>query len=579
MPSTDREERTWVRGAKGGIVADLESLFRRHWPRAYRTAYLIVHDVRSAEEIAQEAFLASIRTLDRFGRDRPFGPWLYRTLVMHAMDGARARAARRGPSRQALLEVPDPLGWSQPVIDPLADEASAALAVGLGFLSSEQRAGIVLRYLLEYAPGEIAEVLDLSRRGLSARLQRDRDYLEARLGPQRPLSAHELQGYLLSIPLPDEASAEERSWELVRAAYMTREPAERVRRFPWRVLLVVLLAAAGVALGVTSAGSELGGWIRDQIGREQVIEVPPPLPPEAALPAAGRVLAITDDSALLVEQDGSSRSLGNYAGAAWSPDGDFVVAWSDRELLALDPEEPAFVHWQVSRPRIAAARYSSSGFRVAYLSGGSLRIVVGNGTDDRELSAEAARVAPAWRPGREEILAFVRADGRVTVIDADSGEVFWRTAQLPDPVGLAWSDDAALLAVLAERALRLYEAPRRLLRTVRLGQGATGVAIAARPGGREVAYAVLEEQPERTSIYLAGEDGEPRIVFSGAGRIGDFAWSPDGRLLLVAWESADQWLYLPAEDSTAVAAITGVQVRFGSAGFPHVAGWCCAEQS
>jgi RNA polymerase sigma-70 factor (ECF subfamily) len=576
MPSTDREERTLVRGAQGGAVADLESLFRRHWPRAYRAAYLIVHDLRSAEEIAQEAFLAGVRSLDRFGRDRAFGPWLYRTLVMRAVDGARARAARRGSSRKALLEVPDPLGWSQPVIDPLADESSAALATGLGFLSPEQRAGIVLRYLLQYSPGEIAEVLDLSRRGVSARLQRDRDYLEARLGPHRPLSAHELQGYLLSIAVADEATVEDRSWDLVRAAYMTREPAERTRRLPWRALAVMLLVAAGVALGVTPAGSDVGNWIRDRIGRERVVEVQPPPPPEARLPADGRVLAVSGEGTLLVEQDGSSRSLGIYAGAAWSPDGAFVVAWRDDELLALDPGEPDFVHWQVAHPRIASARYSSSGFRVAYLSGDTLRIVVGNGTEDRELSGEAAPVAPAWRPGREEILAFARADGRVTVIDADSQEVFWRTARQPGPVALAWSDDAALLGVLTEGAIRLYEAPRRLLRTVRFERGAAGAALAARPGKREFAYSVLGGEPPHSSVYVTGETGQPRLVFAGAGRIGELAWSPDGRYLLVAWEAGDQWLFFPAEDDGALVTVVGVSAQVGGGSFPQASGWCCA---
>ena len=59
-------ERAWIRGAQRGSVSDLEALFREHWSRAYRAAYLVVHDAAAAEDIAQEAFLAAVRALDRF---------------------------------------------------------------------------------------------------------------------------------------------------------------------------------------------------------------------------------------------------------------------------------------------------------------------------------------------------------------------------------------------------------------------------------------------------------------------------------------------------------------------------------
>ena len=48
MAGSQRDERAWVRGAQRGSVADLEALFRHHWPRAYRAAYLVVHDSAAA---------------------------------------------------------------------------------------------------------------------------------------------------------------------------------------------------------------------------------------------------------------------------------------------------------------------------------------------------------------------------------------------------------------------------------------------------------------------------------------------------------------------------------------------------
>jgi len=181
MAGPGRDERAWIEGAQAGVVSDLEALFRLHWPRAYRAAYLVVHDHAGAEDIAQEAFLAAVRSLDRFDRSRPFGPWLHRIVVNRSIDWARGRASRRetpaGDELDATVASPPP-GAGGPHTDPDA----RALASGLATLPPEQRAVIVLRYLLEYTPGEIADLLELPRGTVNSRLRRGLDELQARLG-------------------------------------------------------------------------------------------------------------------------------------------------------------------------------------------------------------------------------------------------------------------------------------------------------------------------------------------------------------------------------------------------------------
>src|SRR5207237_9522501 len=108
MAGASRHERAWVRGARAGSAADVEALFRHHWPLAYRAAYLVVHDAAAAEDIAQEAFLAAVRALDRFDRRRPFGPWLHRIVVNRAIDWSRRREPRREAGRAALAEPAAP---------------------------------------------------------------------------------------------------------------------------------------------------------------------------------------------------------------------------------------------------------------------------------------------------------------------------------------------------------------------------------------------------------------------------------------------------------------------------------------
>jgi len=167
--AASRHERAWVRGARAGSAADVEALFKHHWPLAYRAAYLVVHDAAAAEDIAQEAFLAALRALDRFDRRRPFGPWLHRIVVNRAIDWARARALR---AEAELADVPGP---------EARPELSDGVAVALARLSPEHRAVIVLRHLLEYTPGEIAELLDLPRGTVNSRLRRGLDELQRRV--------------------------------------------------------------------------------------------------------------------------------------------------------------------------------------------------------------------------------------------------------------------------------------------------------------------------------------------------------------------------------------------------------------
>jgi RNA polymerase sigma-70 factor (ECF subfamily) len=169
MVGSRRDERAWVRGAQAGSASDFEALFRAHWPRAFRAAYLVVHDAAAAEDIAQESFLAAVRALDRFDRRRPFGPWLHRIVVNRAIDWARSRALR------AEVElVGDAASSSEP-----ADRGDAdALASAIRRLSPEHRAVFVLRYHLGYTPGEIASLLELPRGTVNSRLRRGLDALK-----------------------------------------------------------------------------------------------------------------------------------------------------------------------------------------------------------------------------------------------------------------------------------------------------------------------------------------------------------------------------------------------------------------
>jgi RNA polymerase sigma-70 factor (ECF subfamily) len=171
----DRSDAALIRAARDGSEAALEILFRRHWPRAHRAAFLVCQDRAGAEDIAQEAFLAALRSLGRFDRRRPFAPWLHRIVVNRAIDWTRMRAARHETASGTLPDHP-----AQADAEP-DDDLLAALAE----LAPDHRAVIVMRYLQDLSPGEIARALGLPRGTVNSRLRRGLDKLSQQIDRER----------------------------------------------------------------------------------------------------------------------------------------------------------------------------------------------------------------------------------------------------------------------------------------------------------------------------------------------------------------------------------------------------------
>ena len=158
-----------MRAAQRGSEEAVTELFERHWHDLHRAALLITGDAAAAEDIAQEAFLAALRALPRFDVRRPLAPWLHRIAVNRAIDFSRARALRR--------EV----GGQPPERASAAPAADDAITAALAQLAPDHRAVIVLRYLLELTPGEIAAVLEVPRGTVNSRLRRGLDALAGAL--------------------------------------------------------------------------------------------------------------------------------------------------------------------------------------------------------------------------------------------------------------------------------------------------------------------------------------------------------------------------------------------------------------
>jgi WD40 repeat protein len=206
-------------------------------------------------------------------------------------------------------------------------------------------------------------------------------------------------------------------------------------------------------------------------------------------------------------------------------------------------------------------------------------VVVGNGENDHELVGPAGTVAPAWRPGSSRnVLAYGDPDGRLHVIDVDTGEQLWSTAAGPALTQLAWSPDGRrLLALSLGERQRIYDGRGRPAGVLELPAGHVAVRAAFAPNGDALAYTEFGLSSGRSALVLV-KGGSSHTLFPAAGRLQDVAWSPDGRWLLLTWPSADQWLFLRGPGVRRIVAVPGVGREFdpggtGTGAFPRVAGW------
>jgi dipeptidyl aminopeptidase/acylaminoacyl peptidase len=384
----------------------------------------------------------------------------------------------------------------------------------------------------------------------------------------------ELRNRLLGDALPGEVEAGQRSWEVVRAAYATRERVPWIERHSRALIALAVIAALAVA-AVTPPGRALVESVRDKVAGETPTE-----PALFRLPTGGRLLVESAQGAWVARQDGSKRRLGAYEAASWSPRGLFVVATRRHQVVALEPDKTDRVRWTVTRPgRVTDARWAPSGFRVAYREDDTLRVVAGNGEDDRLLIPAVAPVAPAWRPGTAaNILAYAAADGSVHVVDVDTREELWSTPAGPTVTHLVWSGDGRrLLALSLGERQRIFDSRGNTHGAIELAAGHVAVGAAFAPAGDTLAYIDFDLGADGSALVLAA-GGSKRTVYAAEGRLEDVAWSPNGRWLLVTFPAADQWVFLRTPGVRGPVTVSHITREFDPGGtglrpFPRIAGW------
>ncbi len=195
MHGRQLEEQECVNRLKAGDEAVFSALYSRHTPSMIRVAAAIVDSRATAEEVAQETWLAVLKNIDGFEGRSSLAGWIFTILT----NKARTRAKREGRSvsfdeggdENGLSAAFDGHGrWKEmpELWDELTPERIVAgrrlaehLLAAIETLPPAQRAVIVLRVQQGLAPSEVCAILGVSDGNMRVLLHRARLSLRANL--------------------------------------------------------------------------------------------------------------------------------------------------------------------------------------------------------------------------------------------------------------------------------------------------------------------------------------------------------------------------------------------------------------
>jgi RNA polymerase sigma-70 factor (ECF subfamily) len=170
---------------KDGDLKGMESLVHRYQVQAVQTAYLIVGDRPSAEDISQTAFLRAAEKIHHFKDGRPFRPWFLRIVTNEAIKTAtRSRKqysledAQEGDAIPSWLRDPTP----GPEEQANREEEKRRVWLALAQLTPKERSAIVLRYFLGMRDREISQVLKRSLASIKWSIHAGKGRLRSLLG-------------------------------------------------------------------------------------------------------------------------------------------------------------------------------------------------------------------------------------------------------------------------------------------------------------------------------------------------------------------------------------------------------------
>src|ERR671924_171259 len=157
-PKESQEEvRKLVGQAQQGNRDALEELYLIHFDRIYSYLHMSVGSRHDAEDLTTQTFVKMLEAIGRFQwRSVPFSAWLFRIAHNLAMDHFRAN--RRWQPEE---NVPEPRDSEEPsaetgALQRIGEQSLLEMIEGL---SHEQQQVLTLKFVFNFANGEVATIL------------------------------------------------------------------------------------------------------------------------------------------------------------------------------------------------------------------------------------------------------------------------------------------------------------------------------------------------------------------------------------------------------------------------------------
>ena len=143
----------------------METLVKCHQVQAVYVAYLIVHDLKLAEDVVQTSFLHAAEKISQFDETRPFKAWFLKSVIHAAIKAAKQQERLISLDEDNDDETSTVIHWlSDPDQDPEeiveTEETRQLIWEALQRIPAEQRAVIIMRYFLEMDEQEMIRKLN-----------------------------------------------------------------------------------------------------------------------------------------------------------------------------------------------------------------------------------------------------------------------------------------------------------------------------------------------------------------------------------------------------------------------------------
>lgn len=165
-----------VRDCLAGDPRAFEALVGQYERPVYNVALRMLRNAEDARDIVQSVFLKAWQNLSSYDPQFKFYSWIYRMAINESLNVLRSRGREAGDLDERL---PSEEALPQDVV--AAGESREVVLAAVRRLKPEYRSVIVLRYFVDLAYEDIAQVLELDPKTVKSRLYTARQVLKDQL--------------------------------------------------------------------------------------------------------------------------------------------------------------------------------------------------------------------------------------------------------------------------------------------------------------------------------------------------------------------------------------------------------------